>query len=102
MRFNTRAETGTSSINWVHFGAFSPEGGDKIHSPKRVSMQNKTMDNIKKHNDFINIQPSQTFRSHSHTSVLSYICALLLSSPVCITVLTLQLAAIVSRLVVSR
>jgi hypothetical protein len=41
--------------NWI---VFLPEDGDKIHSPKRCALnKNRTMYNVQKHNNHINVLP---------------------------------------------
>jgi hypothetical protein len=59
-------EIGIRSISWAQLCRFLPEDGDRIQSPKRYVLINKKrmMTNVQKHNNFINIPSSQTFRSY--------------------------------------
>jgi hypothetical protein len=50
-------------IDWAQLSRVLPEDGDRIQSPKRcVLNKNRTTDNVKNRNDYVNILSSQTFR----------------------------------------
>jgi hypothetical protein len=59
-------EVGSSSIKWAPLRRilFMPEDRDKVQSPKRFKIKNKTMDTVQKVNNCFtsNIPSSQTFR----------------------------------------
>jgi hypothetical protein len=53
---------GASCIDYDKLISFLPEEGGRIKYPKRFKL--KTIDNVPKHNNCINILSSQTFRSY--------------------------------------
>jgi hypothetical protein len=59
-------EIGTSSIDWAVTKYDPPEEGGRIQPPKCcVLNKNRMMDNVQKHNNYINTIPlSQTFGAY--------------------------------------
>jgi hypothetical protein len=50
----------TSSIDWAQLSKVFPEDGDRIPSPKCCDLNKKwTVDNVQKHDNFINIPSAQ-------------------------------------------
>jgi hypothetical protein len=57
-------------MDWTQLSTLLAEDGDKIQSPKYcVLNKSRMMDNVQKHNNYINIPSSQTFRSYLQVTV---------------------------------
>jgi hypothetical protein len=61
---------GHSSVNWVQLTMFHLKMEAESSLQTVVLYENRTMDNIQKHNNGINIPLSKTFRSYLLSTVL--------------------------------